>query len=84
MPTDLLVLPDAVHDAKVLAACEQVIKGPITKHLPVGAARIGLSRTAEETVRLPDFYKSVSFEPTAVFVVGAMAHGHLDITYVDK
>ncbi|KAK9798217.1 hypothetical protein WJX73_007869 [Symbiochloris irregularis] len=62
----------------------KVIKGPITKHLTVGAARIGLSRSAEETVKLPEFYSSISFEPTAVFVVGAMAHGHLDITYVDR
>ena len=61
-----------------------MIKGPITKHLPVGATRLGLSRTAEETVRLPAFYDSIPWAPPPVLVVGAMAHGHLDITYVDK
>lgn len=62
----------------------QVIKGPVTKHLPLGAQRIGLSRTADETVRLPAFYDTIPWSPPPVFVVGAMAHGHLDIAYVDK
>lgn len=62
----------------------KVIKGPVTKHLPVGATRLGLSRSADETVRLPAHFDNLSWSPSPVLVVGAMAHGQLDITYVDK
>jgi hypothetical protein len=34
----------------------QVIKGPVTKHLPAECVRMGLSWSAEKQVRLPVFH----------------------------
>ena len=62
----------------------QVIKGPITKHFPLNAERVGLSHKSAEIVTLPEYVRSISEERIPIFVVGAMAHGKIDITYVDK
>ena len=62
----------------------QVVKGPVTQHLPAGARRVGFSRSAPDLVRLKDFVGQLPDSTHAVFVVGAMAHGKLDITYVDQ
>ena len=63
----------------------QVIKGPVTKHLPADSLRIGFTRTAPEVVKLRDFAGSLDEEKvTPVFVVGAMAHGKVDVSYTDK
>lgn len=62
----------------------QVIKGPVTQHLPAGCPRVGFSRVAPELVKLKDFVQDLPDATPAVFVVGAMAHGKMDITYVDQ
>lgn len=49
----------------------QVIKNPVTDHLPTGCAKIGTSYHSDEMV---DVRRLIKDEPT-VFVVGAMAHG---------
>ena len=73
----------------------QVVKQPVTRHLPVGARRIGLSATAPVlsqdklaahiTSLNPDPIpsSSPSLIPT-VFVIGSMAHGRIDESYVDE
>ncbi|KAK9868857.1 hypothetical protein WJX84_011976 [Apatococcus fuscideae] len=62
----------------------KVIKGPITKHFPLNAERVGLSHKSADIVTLPQYVKTLSAESVPVFVVGAMAHGKIDITYVDR
>lgn len=49
----------------------QVIKNPVTNHLPTGCVKIGTSYHSDQIV---DVRKLVKEEPM-VFVVGAMAHG---------
>ncbi|GJM90910.1 hypothetical protein PR202_ga07235 [Eleusine coracana subsp. coracana] len=60
-----------------------VIKNPVTRYLPVGARKIGLSYSAEKSVNLFDYVAKSSDDETLVFVVGAMAHGKIDKEYSD-
>ena len=62
----------------------QVIKGPVTQHLPAGCPRVAFSRVAPDLVKLKDFVADLPEGVPPVFVVGAMAHGKLEVTYVDK
>jgi rRNA small subunit pseudouridine methyltransferase Nep1 len=62
----------------------QVIKGPVSRHLPVGAPRIGFSPSAESLQDMHQYASSLSEEQPVVFVVGAFAHGEIDTSYVDK
>ncbi|XP_041038590.1 ribosomal RNA small subunit methyltransferase NEP1, partial [Carcharodon carcharias] len=50
----------------------KVIKNPVTDHLPVGCRKFGTTFNTDEVVRLHDL---VPKEESAVFVVGAFAHG---------
>lgn len=60
-----------------------VIKNPVTRYLPVGAKKIGLSYSAEKSVNLFDYVAKSSDDVPLVFVVGAMAHGKIDNEYSD-
>ncbi|XP_040376937.1 ribosomal RNA small subunit methyltransferase nep-1 [Oryza brachyantha] len=60
-----------------------VIKNPVTRYLPVGARKIGLSYSAEKSVNLFDYVAKSSDDEPLVFVVGAMAHGKIDKEYSD-
>lgn len=56
----------------------KVIKNPITDHLPVGCRKIGTSFSTDKTVH-PS--KLVPENEPIVFVVGAMAHGHVSCIF---
>ncbi|KAG2599881.1 ribosomal RNA small subunit methyltransferase nep-1-like [Panicum virgatum] len=60
-----------------------VVKNPVTRCLPVGARKIGLSFSAEKSVNLFDYVAKSSDDEPLVFVVGAMAHGKIDKEYTD-
>lgn len=60
-----------------------VIKNPVTKYLPVGARKIGLSYKAEKSVNLFDYVAKSNDDEQLVFVVGAMAHGKIEKEYSD-
>lgn len=51
-----------------------VIRNPITDHLPVKCRKIAMSGDAE-AIRLSDYVKTLSPDEPVVFFVGAMAHG---------
>ena len=53
----------------------QVIKNPVTDHLPTGALKIGTSFHADEITDIRSFGK----DKPVVFVVGAMAHGKVSL-----
>ena len=53
----------------------QVIKNPVTDHLPTGALKIGTSFHADNLVDVKTFAK----DKPVVFVVGAMAHGRVSV-----
>uniref|UniRef100_A0A453SVQ1 Ribosomal RNA small subunit methyltransferase NEP1 n=1 Tax=Aegilops tauschii subsp. strangulata TaxID=200361 RepID=A0A453SVQ1_AEGTS len=55
-----------------------VIKNPVTQYLPVGSRKIGLSYSADKSVKLNDYVAEFSDDEALVFVVGAMAHGKID------
>lgn len=74
---------------RAVATCDhafpaQVIKGPVTLHLPADSFRIGLSRSSPEVVRLQDYVRGLEESSVSVFIVGAMAHGRVDVSYTDK
>ncbi|THU53033.1 hypothetical protein C4D60_Mb10t10170 [Musa balbisiana] len=60
-----------------------VIKNPVTRHLPVNSRKIGLSYSSEKLVNLCNYVAAASDDATLVFVVGAMAHGVIDKEYID-
>eukprot|EP00850_Spirogloea_muscicola_P004958 SM000022S07172 [mRNA] locus=s22:290974:292973:+ [translate_table: standard] len=60
----------------------RVVKQPVTKYLPVGCRRIGLSVSAPKVVTLRDYVAACGNAPL-VFVVGAMAHGKIEADYTD-
>ena len=51
-----------------------VIRNPITDHLPVQCVRVAMS-SESETVRLSDWIRTLPKDQSVVFFVGAMAHG---------
>ncbi|KAK3248686.1 hypothetical protein CYMTET_41856 [Cymbomonas tetramitiformis] len=62
----------------------KVIKNPVTKYIPAGAKRVGLSFSAPEVKPLATFVQCIEPDSSTVFVVGAMAHGKVEVTYVDN
>ena len=64
----------------------KVIKHPITKHLPVNVPRVGFSFSSETIVRFQDYVTSQKKRLDSVgivYVLGAMAHGKIDMSYTD-
>ncbi|KAK4437147.1 Ribosomal RNA small subunit methyltransferase NEP1 [Sesamum alatum] len=61
----------------------QMIQNPVTMHLPAGSHKIGLSSTSSKAVDLGEYFDTISNDRTLVFVIGAMAHGKIDINYMD-
>ena len=62
----------------------QVVKGPVTKYFPPNCPRVGFSHSAPDIVTLRQFVDNMTDDVPAVFVVGAMSHGSIDVTYVDQ
>lgn len=60
----------------------KVIKNPVTDHLPVGIKKVGTSFSSSSVVKCKDLVPK-SEEPIAI-VVGAMAHGKLDLDYLEE
>ena len=58
-------------DIELLVSSPQVIKNPVTDHLPNGCRRIGTSYQAKQCVDVKQFAKN----GPVVIVIGAMAHG---------
>ncbi|XP_073304375.1 uncharacterized protein [Primulina huaijiensis] len=61
----------------------QMVKNPVTMHLPVGSQKIGLSSTSSKAVNLLKYFDSICNDHPLVFVIGAMAHGKIDNEYTD-
>mmetsp|Transcript_6007 Transcript_6007/g.6865 ORF Transcript_6007/g.6865 Transcript_6007/m.6865 type:complete len:221 (-) Transcript_6007:339-1001(-) len=61
----------------------KIIKSPVTKYIPDGCKRVGMSYSAPEVKKLPDYVDSIEPNSTTLFVVGAFAHGKVDVSYVD-
>jgi len=69
---------------KSAAKLLKVIKNPITDHLPTGCPRIGTSYGAKKSVKLRDYLPKVATDQPLVVVVGAIAHGAIDIDYTQQ
>ncbi|GLH01265.1 hypothetical protein R5R35_007028 [Gryllus longicercus] len=59
----------------------KVIKNPITDHLPVGCKKYGTSFSSTKLINPREL---VSTEDPVVVIVGAMAHGKVDVDYVEE
>ncbi|CAC5383599.1 EMG1 [Mytilus coruscus] len=70
----------SIHAADGPQKLLKVIKNPITDHLPVGCQKIGTSFQADIT----DIRDIVPDNEPMVFVVGALAHGSVDVDYIEK
>ncbi|XP_031486346.1 ribosomal RNA small subunit methyltransferase NEP1-like [Nymphaea colorata] len=57
----------------------RTVKNPVTNYLPANCRRIGLSRSAPRVVNLRDYVNAASDDEHLVFVVGAMAHGKINV-----
>ena len=69
---------------QAIAICVQVVKGPVTKYLPSDAIRVGFSHKAPEVKDVFQFVKDECDDgKTIVFVLGAFAHGKVDVAYQD-
>lgn len=64
-----------------------MIKGPVTKHLPAGARRVGFSHSSDKLVTMAQWAAALTpdeLKSPIVFVVGGFAHGKIDDSYVDE
>ncbi|PNH08271.1 Ribosomal RNA small subunit methyltransferase NEP1, partial [Tetrabaena socialis] len=62
----------------------KVIKGPVTKYLPLQCKRVGFSFAATKRVAIHEFVADLDDSGPVVFVVGAFAHGHIEASWVDE
>lgn len=60
-----------------------VIRNPITDHLPTRCHKVCMSGDAKETVRLSEWVKTLPVDEPVVFFVGAMAHGEDNFEYAE-
>lgn len=59
----------------------KVIKNPVSDHLPVGCKKYATSFSAKRVVRPKDI---VSLDEPVVVVIGAMAHGKVNVDYTEE
>jgi rRNA small subunit pseudouridine methyltransferase Nep1 len=62
----------------------RVVKGPVTRHLPSDAHRVGFSHSAAGVVAMHTHAAAMPDDRPLVFVLGAFSHGHIDDAYVDE
>ena len=62
----------------------RVIRQPVSTHLPPQARRVGLSHSAASVHRMPAFVAALPTDVPVVFVVGAMSHGRVSVSYTDE
>ena len=77
-----------LHKLKIRATNQRevlmkVIKNPLTQHLPPGALRIGTA-VKGELVRVSDYVTLLPPDEPVVYVVGAHAHGFVEVDYIDR
>uniref|UniRef100_A0A7S0RIM2 Ribosomal RNA small subunit methyltransferase NEP1 n=1 Tax=Chlamydomonas leiostraca TaxID=1034604 RepID=A0A7S0RIM2_9CHLO len=61
----------------------KVIKGPVTKYLPLDCTRLGFSWASDKKVAIHEYVRGLPDSKPVVFVVGAFAHGKIDAPWVD-
>ncbi|NXW81237.1 NEP1 methyltransferase, partial [Hirundo rustica] len=72
----------SVTSTPLLTFCSlQVIKNPVSDHLPVGCMKIGTSFAASQ---VSDLRQLVPAAEPVVIVVGAFAHGSVNVDYTEK
>nr|AIX10943.1 ribosomal RNA small subunit methyltransferase -like protein [Gardenia jasminoides] len=61
----------------------RAIQNPVTQYLPINSRKIGFSHSSQKLVDMQDYVAAVGNDTNLVFVVGAMAHGKIDIDYIE-
>lgn len=59
----------------------KVIKNPVTDHLPVGVKKICMSFSSNQVLNCRNLVPSE--EEPIVMIVGAMAHGKVEVDYIE-
>lgn len=62
----------------------KVIKNPIEDHLPAGCRKFCLSYAADKAVSAKQFAESVPNDEPVCVVIGAIAKGHIDVSYTEE
>ncbi|EKE37867.1 hypothetical protein ENUP19_0346G0021 [Entamoeba nuttalli] len=74
----------SIHAADGPDKLLSVIKNPVTQYFPPGAKVFGLSYASEKLVDInQSVAEAVKDDNCAVFVIGAFAHGHINVDYTD-
>ncbi|RDD47339.1 Ribosomal RNA small subunit methyltransferase NEP1 [Trichoplax sp. H2] len=71
----------SIHSAEGSKKLLKVIKNPITDHLPTGCRKIGTSFSCDNLTKVN---KLVPQDQPIVFVIGAMAHGKVEVDYTEE
>lgn len=71
----------SIHASNGPIKLMKVIKNPITDHLPVGCKKYVMSYKAKKCVQMRDH---VPKDEPVVLVVGAFAHGQIDVNYGEE
>lgn len=61
----------------------RAIQNPVTQYLPINSRKIGFSHSSQKLVDMQDYVAAVGNDTNLVFVVGAMAHGKIDVDYIE-
>ncbi|XP_004498383.1 uncharacterized protein [Cicer arietinum] len=61
----------------------RMVKNPVTKYLPLNSRKVGFSFSSEKLVHMNDYVSTIPSNMDLVFVVGAMAHGKVEVDYID-
>ncbi|XP_012437802.1 uncharacterized protein LOC105763941 [Gossypium raimondii] len=61
----------------------RVIKNPVTNYFPVNSRKIGFSYSSDKLAKMRKYVDAVGDDVNLVFVVGAMAHGKIEVDYID-
>ncbi|XP_029180324.1 ribosomal RNA small subunit methyltransferase NEP1-like [Acropora muricata] len=71
----------SIHAANGPEKLLKVIKNPVTDHLPTGCRKIGTSFHSDKLVKWKEIIPN---DDPIVVVVGAMAHGSVDVPYIEE
>ncbi|XP_074642930.1 ribosomal RNA small subunit methyltransferase NEP1-like [Tubulanus polymorphus] len=71
----------SIHSADGNQKLLKVIKNPVSQHLPTGCMKVAMSFSAKQVVEPKTL---VPEDAPIVIVIGAMAHGSVDVDYTEK
>ena len=62
----------------------KLIKNPVSDYFPVDSVKVGLSHKATNLIDVIDWVETQPSDKPYVFVIGAFAHGKIDVDYIEE